>query len=310
VEEEKARKEGKAELSSQEIRELIQQSVPKMANIGFCGGEIFLRKDILDLLHFATHRNRVSLVSNGTLITPEVARDLVKMGIGFMLFSVDGPPHMHDRIRGRVGTFSKVIHSLEAVLRERVDQRKHGVNVHANCVVMKENAEALRQLIDDLAAIRVRHLGLQLEDRCLHRWSTTLSQMNQLFTPPDTTMTAGMENLCEILEDAIQYGQEKGMNVYLKPDCTPQEFSDYYNGGLNLSDYECTLPWSQIFISPHGEVYPCFMMRIGNIREGKLNAVWNSEPYRQFRKTLHAKRLFPQCYGCCFMRKKSGAKLG
>lgn len=308
IEEQKTQKTGVQELSGDEIRDVIRQSVPRIASIGFCGGEIFMRKDIMDLLHFAASRNRVSLVSNGTLITQDIAGELVGMGIGFMLFSVDGPPPMHDRIRGHAGTFAKVMASLEHVLRARTDQKRPGVNVHANCVIMKDNAGMLHELIDHVGATGVRFLGLQLEDRCLHRWSASLRGMAQLFEPPVVAQTNGIANLAETIADAMQYGKDRRVEVYLKPDCTPQEFEDYYNGGMNLDDYECTFPWSQIFISPHGEVYPCFMMTLGNVREQTMNAAWNSEGYRTFRRALRERRLFPQCYGCCFMRKRRSTR--
>ncbi len=304
VEDRKAREEGLQELDGEEIKRIIRQTIPRVANIGFCGGEIFMRKDIMDLLHFAAARNRISFVSNGTLFSPEIARELVGMGVEFMLFSVDGPPQMHDQIRGRAGTFAKVMEAIEYVQRAKRDLGASRPVVHANCVVMRENAESLHVLVDELAATGIGHLGLQLEDHCLHRWSTSLASMGQLFEPPDLEAVASIGNIREIIEDVIRYGAERRVRVYLKPDCTVGEFCDYYDGGMDVSDYECSLPWRQIFISPHGEVYPCFMLRLGNVRESGLLEVWNSDGYKKFRRALRKNGLFPQCYGCCFLQRR------
>jgi radical SAM protein with 4Fe4S-binding SPASM domain len=301
VEDRNTRRAGITELTGEEIRNLIRQTIPRVSQVGFCGGEIFLRKDIMDLLHFAAARNRVGLVTNGTLLTSELAGELVRMKIGLMLFSVDGPAKIHDEIRGRDGTYARVMAAIESVRRAETDQQVRESSVHVNCVVMPNNIDTLHDLVREVSTLGVRHLDLQVEDRCAYRFSC-VTDMKKLFQAPARLKTEGMGDVRAKIEDVQRFAAERQVEISLKPECTTQEFADYYAGEMSIAEHTCRLPWSQTMISPHGDVYCCYMLKMGNIREQPLLKVWNGTPYREFRKKLSRIRLFPQCYGCCFMQ--------
>jgi len=245
---------GISELTGEEIRWLIRQTVPRVAEIGFCGGEIFLRPDIMDLLHFAAGRNPVGLVTNGTLLTPELAGELVRLRIGMILFSVDGPSKIHDAIRNRDGTYERVTGAIESVLRAEMDQRVRKSSVHINCVVMPQNIDVLHDLVREISALGVKRLALQIEDRCAYRFSCTTGR-EKLFEPPARVKTEGMGDVRAKLEDLQRFAAERKVEISLKPECTTREFADYYAGEMSTDEYGCGFPWSRTIVSPYGDVY-------------------------------------------------------
>jgi sulfatase maturation enzyme AslB (radical SAM superfamily) len=74
--------------------------------IDFTGGEALLREDIYDQLSLARSLGlRVSLLSNGKLITPKTTERL-KSSVHEVTISIDGSKDTHDKIRGE-GAYDK-----------------------------------------------------------------------------------------------------------------------------------------------------------------------------------------------------------
>lgn len=70
----------------------------------FSGGEPLFRKDFFTLAEHAVSRGiRVTLSTNGTLITPDIARRIKETGVGYVGISLDGTPETNDWFRGKKG---------------------------------------------------------------------------------------------------------------------------------------------------------------------------------------------------------------
>ena len=102
------------ELSTDEAKEMIDD----LASFGspvllFSGGEPCLRDDLVELMHYAKQAGmRVVLSTNGTLITPELAREFAEVGLSYVGVSLDGGPETHDRFRGVEGAFERSMEGL------------------------------------------------------------------------------------------------------------------------------------------------------------------------------------------------------
>ena len=89
------------------IRDLAEFGVPVIL---FSGGEPLLRKDLFDLASLAKDWGlRIALSTNGTLITPEVARKLQQIGFAEVGISLDGLRPVHDYFRGKEGAFQAAL---------------------------------------------------------------------------------------------------------------------------------------------------------------------------------------------------------
>ena len=105
------------ELSLKEINNIILNALPIMTKVGFCGGEIFLRNDIMDILAFAAKRNPVHFATNGTLVTPEMDKDFINMKIRSIMISIDGTKHLHDDIRGWSDVLERAIQPTQCLIK-------------------------------------------------------------------------------------------------------------------------------------------------------------------------------------------------
>ena len=96
------------------------------------GGEPLLRPDIFQLAGYATSLGlRVSLASNGTLITPGVVHQIKASGISRVSISLDGSTaDKHDQNRG-IGTFQATI--------KGVDNLRGNVDFQVNFTITNKN---------------------------------------------------------------------------------------------------------------------------------------------------------------------------
>jgi len=109
------------ELNTAEAQSFIDSIVPLSPMLILSGGEPMLRPDIFLLArHAVSHGLRVSLATNGTLITPKSANEIAAAGISRVSISLDGASaEKHDQNRG-LGSFQAAMRGVEC-LRAKVD---------------------------------------------------------------------------------------------------------------------------------------------------------------------------------------------
>lgn len=87
----------------------------------FSGGEPLMRPDLPELAAYAVQKGMRAVIStNGTLITPDVARDLKAIGLSYVGISLDGMEEVNDRFRGVKGAFQRAIEGIRSCRREGI----------------------------------------------------------------------------------------------------------------------------------------------------------------------------------------------
>ena len=108
----------------------------------FSGGEPLVRKDLVELAHYATGKGMRAVIStNGTLITKEKARDLKSVGLSYVGISLDGGEEVHDRFRKVPGSFKKALQGIENCQAE-------GLKVGLRFTINKRNVDEVPKLFD------------------------------------------------------------------------------------------------------------------------------------------------------------------
>lgn len=106
---------GHDEIGTEKAREIIAD----LANYGapvmlFSGGEPLVRHDLVELAKYATEKGMRAVIStNGTLITPEKAKELKAVGLSYVGISLDGLEEVHDHFRGVKGAFKRAMEGIE-----------------------------------------------------------------------------------------------------------------------------------------------------------------------------------------------------
>lgn len=113
----------------------------------FSGGEPCLRDDLVELMHYAKDAGmRVVISTNGTLITPELARRFAEVGLSYVGVSFDGDRATHDAFRGVPGSFDLALQGLR-------NAQDAGIKVGLRFTISKRNWRE----VDDVFALMREH---------------------------------------------------------------------------------------------------------------------------------------------------------
>ena len=116
------------------------------------GGEPFLREDLSAVLRSVIGSGReVHLLTNGTLLSTERARDLAALGISGVQVSLEGPRTIHESVRGK-GSFFRSLKGVECLVNA-------GVPVTLNVTLSRINSGSFAELVDLASGLGVRRLG-------------------------------------------------------------------------------------------------------------------------------------------------------
>ncbi|MBC7346791.1 MAG: radical SAM protein [Clostridia bacterium] len=131
------------ELTTAEGRRLLEDlAAYRVPVVLFSGGEPLLRPDLFLLVAHAAERGiRPVLSTNGTLITPAVARKLKESGIAYIGISLDGREARHDYLRGCRGAFGQALAGLRHCLAA-------GLKVGVRFTLTRENYQDLEAILD------------------------------------------------------------------------------------------------------------------------------------------------------------------
>jgi len=135
------------ELTHEEGLALIDQLAEfKVPVILFSGGEPLLRPDFFELANYAASKGiRPTISTNGTCITPEVAKKLKDMGVGYVGISLDGNEETHDKFRGKDGAYQLAIRGIRNCVAT-------GQKVGLRFTITKDNFRDLNSIFDLIEA--------------------------------------------------------------------------------------------------------------------------------------------------------------
>jgi len=118
----------------------------------FSGGEPLVRKDLPQLAAYAVEKGMRAVIStNGTLITPRMARTLKEIGLSYVGISLDGMKEINDRFRGVSGAFRSALEGIK-------NSQDAGIKVGLRFTVNKFNVMEIPkifQLLEEMDIPRV-----------------------------------------------------------------------------------------------------------------------------------------------------------
>jgi AdoMet-dependent heme synthase len=247
------------EMTTAEIKQLLKE----MADAGvfiltFSGGEIFLRKDLFEILEYARSLTFcIKLKTNAVLIHEAQAERLLELGVESIQVSIySHRPEAHDAI-------TKVPGSLRSSIKAIRFLRSRGLKVIMANVLMTQN-------MDDY-----------------HGTHALADELDARFTldPTVTPMMDGDRSILDLNvgESALQrVFRDESLVGNAEEFCAPPRLVDE----SNLDSLPCSAGHTACYVSPYGEFYPCvqFPLSCGNVRQQSFIDIWrNSEQLKEVR---------------------------
>ncbi|MBU7029457.1 MAG: radical SAM protein [Theionarchaea archaeon] len=233
-------------------------------NITFSGGEPTLHNDFLQILETATEEGfTVSFVSNGTLITKELTKNLHGL-VRFVLISVDGPEEYHDAFRGKKGAYKRTMKGINAL-------REAEIPFGLQFTVTKESypfIEWIAKTANELGAQSLKLEPLFVGGRAQNIAPLSLDEREVDQLSKLTTQLYG-----KYLATTGVY-----VGIYSKKALTEHPCNAYACFGNTCHRHASNEP-REIIILPDGDVAPVDSLLnprfyIGNIKEKSLRAVF------------------------------------
>ena len=304
---------------------VMDDSVLSAAETVFFGGmgEPLVHPALAEMASLASARGKqVELVTNGTLLTREKARELLAAGVTRIWVSIDELYENYGKIQ--VGSdFGLVLGNLEAFNELR---RGTDVRLGMTAVVMRDNIASLRRIRKFAERFEADDLNLshiipnRPEDIEQALWPmcdvaaikavTDKISYSRRFEPLDMGTQIPMFKFSERYKDLLFPDEESLQEAELfswkgKPVTRRTNWCRFVEEG------HCFIRWD-------GDVSPCMGLlhtagtylgdhkrlirhhSFGNVHEQSLGEIWGSEEYRAFRQRVHEFKYAPClfCGGC------------
>ena len=292
---------------------MLEKALPAKdgLQISLTGGEIFVRKDIVEALDLFREKGYVCgyLTTNGTAITDERADALAKLATtGFLKHisvSIDGPPEVHDVARGAKGTFERTAQGLRR-LQDAARRTGAPLRVSINTTVTAEGIDTLDRMVDVAADLGIDAIGL---NHLMYSTPAEVDETLRILGVADASLIATfVTSNPGVKPDQVrtkvaalhQKCRDRGIKFDVRPKVWPEITDAYYTAGSPVAG-RCLYPFRHARVGFSGKVYFCPFIRVevGDLTMQTLEEIWNSERYVGMRKTLLEHQLFPVCRRCC-----------
>lgn len=252
-----------------------------ISHVALTGGEVFLRRDALEVIRQACKLGMItSVVSNGSMLDEEMARELANHGV-FVYLSIDGTSKQtHEKIRGR-GTWDSIASAVAAMQKfglrfgtvMAVSNLNYG-EVHGYLSLAKELGALVGCLIPVMPAGR--------------------AGMNIILKP---------EQMVHVLRDVDEAVAELDFPVSLW--CIP--FARLVVKSKRISAGFCRTS-NDLDLDPQGNVLLCDVLDIAfaNIKEKGILEAWQEQEEHPLVKSLTSPNLHEPCLTCPLKNKCRG----
>ena len=288
------------ELSTDEAKAFIDDlAAMRVPVLLFSGGEPLVRADLFELGAYAAARGLRPVIStNGTLITPAVAKKIHETGFQYVGVSIDGDETVHDQFRGKQGAFRE---TLEGIRNSIAAGNKTGIRFTLN----KLNVHTLPYILDLVEQEKIPRF-------CMYHlvYAGRGKEMAALDLAPDVKRQA-IEMLMRRTEDMYSRGVEVEVLT-----------TDNHADGAYILQYiekhqpervaevkellamhgGCSAGGKMANVGPTGNVHACQFWGhrpLGNVRQTPLSEIWKGHG-DEFLAALRqkAERISGRCGEC------------
>ena len=295
-------------LSMDEWKKIVD-TIPRSTIIDFCGGEIFFSKHMMPLLEYLSRKKRImTIITNGTTMTKGHIDFFIKNKITYYLTSIDGMEKLHDKIRGKKGTFKRASEMVK-YLEEK--QKETGSKFPLTCVktvITEDNYKDIPELLRfSEHELGVDNIQFSFIHNNKHRMVyDTFDDYNMIPTfkgntyqyPPNV-----IEDIKETVRYILKYKKTSKMFIGIDPRLPKEEMLlDYLDNQNKFGVKKCNRHWGEYFLHYDGQLASCITYNLGNIRDVNYNVkkVLGQKGVKRFLKYMDSQMPYiEECRSCC-----------
>lgn len=273
--------------------------------LGYAFTEPMIYPHLTESLHYANEKNIYTTLTTNGLNLEKFTDDLCNAGLNEIFISLDGPPEIHNTIRGHRRSFESAFAGIKKIL-----ENKNKPEVSVYCTITQWNMNHLAEFAEIFRDLGIKEIGF------MHTNYTTdeiVNLHNEKFGNSYPAQCSSMKSIdlpemnTGILYDEIQKLKRSPypFKLTFSPELGTVEELDtfYFHPEIKIGKV-CNDVFRNIMVKSDGTVIPshgrCYKVNAGNIYNNTLKEIWNSESISDFRKTLMSEGgLLPACSRCC-----------
>lgn len=271
------------DLTTDEIKQIIDKSIELgCEDIGFSGGEPFMRDDILELLEYSK-KYPIHVLTNGLLLDSKMIEKLNKIDDLIIEFriSLDGLD-THRMLRNV--DYKKVLNNIKELL-------KNDYVVTINTMITNYNLDELLEMYK------------LFKDIAIDRWRLDFifnsgnAALNELYYKNKDKLFKTIKELIEL------YIKEKPSFIMDINKVFRSSFLDGYEQIYYTIDSKPCEYQGSLTVRPNGDVSFCPSMEktYGNILKNSIEEITNSDEWKNF-SNIKVKDLDKRCLDCKYMK--------
>ena len=281
------------------IKEAKQLKVKVIEITG--GGEPLMRKDLLTLMKSIKRSNIFGrLITNGTLFTEKMIKELIKIGWDEIVFSLDAPnKKINNFLRG--GGFDEAVKALRSFQLRKFKNKKEKPKISIHMVLCNKNYHLLPKMFEFAYELNCKNL---LVEPIVLLAKKTKAGKELMFKKKDR------KKLMKAIKEASQFAYQH--NFQTNVDKLGYELIEHTSRMKKIVEKEgkkeknpmlsipCYQPFYSLIIRPWGDVGPCCMFESSfeNIKSKSLKQIWFSKYFEEIRENMKRKKLPEFCSKC------------
>jgi len=298
---------GKRELTTEQVIACIKK-LPRYSLISLTGGEPFVREDIVEILNESTRLRKIHLITNGSLLTPEICELICGMGIKHPLLSglvgVD-ISYYGNLVDGVIKSDSSTT-GLSNMLEARGKSGGKYPFINFKIVITEENIPmilpfykyAVREGVD-VCSFLLRTSSSNFDRE---RMVENLDDVKKMSLAPHLDLDESRkEYLKDQLFEVYDFSKDCKTQLRFSPSVSVARFFELLTGDIDYRYLCCYAPWTFAAISAYGDLFPCSNLKIGSLLDNSLRELWSTDKMKGFRLMLKG-GLLSNCKKCCYLQ--------
>ena len=288
------------------FKSVTDELAPTKPRIAINATEPLMYKPLAEAVRYVRSKDMHIGVTTGGYLLPDKAEELADAGLNRLNVSIDGPPDIHNTIRGRKDVFQK---ATDGIRKFDEAARKRGLKSDVALIftVTNMNHGSLVAFMDSIADLPVSIVSFN--------WMTFITPeqadhhnavWGEKYKATETCLSSDVHpsrvDTNELWKQMAEIKKRKDPRVTFNPEYNREELERFFHDPETFMDHTpCMSSWHFAQILADGDCIPftrCYHVSFGNIHEQKFMDIWNGDKVRAWRKDLRKEKRFPACSRC------------
>jgi MoaA/NifB/PqqE/SkfB family radical SAM enzyme len=289
------------------FRRVVDEVAADKPMISITSTEPLIYRPLPEAIEHARKKGLEVTVTTGAYNLASRAPDLIEAGLQSINVSLDGPPALHNEIRGRRDSFERAIEGIRRMKELAALKPNHPMRVLVNCTITNHNYFAVADMVEILRKEPIDNINITFMNFVDQDTANTHNAVwGEKYNATVNCLAGGTDPFAvdlAVLGRQLDIIRTKHADrATILPDLSAAQLLRYFRKpGEFISGTRCMVSWFIAQIIANGDVIPytrCYNVPLGNVRTQSFKEIWNGQAMLAWRKDLRHEHRFPACTRC------------